>query len=116
MRGIISKKIGEKEYVFKFNVNAYIQFCDLYSGEPDDFLAIFNKNPFKAMRDLLYCALNNIDANTGKKVNDLPQNFSREMVGEWIEEMEQSDYNEIQKVALDAMTSRFKGSDETKKK
>jgi hypothetical protein len=116
MRGIISKKIAGKEYVFKFNMNAYINFCDLYTGEPHNFTDVFNENPFKAMRDLFFCALNNLDASTGKKINELPENFSREMVGEWIEEMEQGDYDDIQKVALDAMLSRFKGGSDSKKK
>jgi hypothetical protein len=114
MQGKIVKKIGEQEYTFKFNINAYIAFCDLYTGEPGNFADIFSKNPFKAMRDLFFVALNNSEG--GKPVNELPKGFNRELVGEWIDEMDQDDFNEIQKVALEAMTSRFKGEGGGKKK
>jgi hypothetical protein len=114
MQGKIVKKIGEQEYTFKFNINAYIAFCDLYTGEPGNFADVFTNNPFKAMRDLFYVGLKNTEG--GKALNKLPEGFGRDMVGEWIDEMDQDDFNEIQKVALEAMSSRFKGEGGGKKK
>ena len=75
-------------YNISFGMNSLCDFSDLHTGNPGDLSEMFAKNPFRAMRDIIYCGLKNGG-------NVLPENFSQTMVGDWIDEMPQKDMDSI---------------------
>ena len=98
-RGLIEMEIGGEKRTFKFGMNSLSAFSQLYSGKPGDFATQLGQDPAGAMRDLAYCGLL-----TRKADNNLPEDFSPETVGDWIDEMPQADWNAVQTVMLGALT------------
>jgi len=91
--GYIEKKIGENIIPFKFGMNAFAKFCELQNINLAQMGIVLQPNLpalLSAMRDLLYSAAYAAIKSEGKEVT-----FTPETVGDWIDEMPQSDFNEI---------------------
>lgn len=91
MFGEITAKIGGKDRVLKFNLNANYEFCKMHNLTQDEVLPFFNDgHNVTAIRDMIYCAL---------KVADLemrnPVDYNEYTVGEWIQEMQQPELERI---------------------
>lgn len=98
-RGLIAVEIGGQLRTFKFGMNSLSAYSQLHSGSPGDFGDQFAKDPIGAVRDLAYCGLLSRKAD-----NNLPEDFSPETVGDWIDEMPQAEWNEVQKVMFASVT------------
>lgn len=97
-RGLVQVEIGGKLRTFKFGMNALIAFSDLYTGAPTDFAEQLDKNIFLTLRNMAYCGLV-----ARAEENELPEDFSSEMVGDWVDEMAQQDWALVQSAILGAM-------------
>lgn len=98
-RGVVEIEFGGRLRTFKFGMNTLVAFGQLYADTPGEFGEQFTKNPILALRDMAYCGLL-----VRKAENDLPENFSSEMVGEWVDEMErQEDWQLVVDTMLGAM-------------
>jgi hypothetical protein len=97
-RGEIDLEIGGAKRTLKFGMNTMIIFGDMHTNSPDDFSQVFQKNPILAIRDMTYSGLL-----ARKAQNDLPEEFTPELVGDWIDEMPQNGMNVIAKAILEAM-------------
>lgn len=95
-RGEITLKIGGAPRTFRFGMNALIAFSQMHAGGPAAFSTIFDSNPLLGLRDMAYCGLLGSDG--------LPEDFGPEVVGDWIWEIEQKDWNRVQDVMLSALT------------
>lgn len=95
--GRIIKLIDGKERGFSFGMNCWSEFCKLHNIGPDQ-LGSFDSDSLglEMIRDILYCA-----ALAWCESNDQPIDFNKFTVGDWIDEMEQKDFQEI----LSTMTS-----------
>jgi hypothetical protein len=98
-RGEIYKEIGGRPRLMKFGINTVSDFSQLYNDRPGDFSEVFQRDPFGALRDMIYCGLR-----VRAGVNELPADFSREMVGDWIDEMEPGEIEEVQTVLLNSLS------------
>ena len=97
-RGLIQVEIGGQLRTFKFGMNTLSNFSQLHSGKPGDFGDQFTKDPIGALRDLAYCGLL-----TRRSENDLPEDFTPETVGDWIDEMPQADWDQVRTVMMGAL-------------
>jgi hypothetical protein len=89
---------------FSFTMNFWNAFCKMENIKMLDIGTVFNiSNPrfFEVCQNVLYCS-----ALAYAEVRDKPFNHSPKMAGEWITEMEQTEFNEV----VQQMTeSRFFG-------
>lgn len=106
-RGLLTVAIGGRERTLKFGMNTLAAYAELHTGSPGDFGTQFSKNPVQAMIDMTYCALyikKNVNELPGPgESEDYPDGFCTGMVGDWIDEMAQEDWQSIQKTMMEAM-------------
>ena len=98
-RGEINVEMGGALRTLKFGMNTIIAFSELHAGRPDEFSQLFFTNPLLALRDMTYCALL-----LRRDVNGLPEDFSRETAGDWIEDMDQDVWDQVQAVMSASLT------------
>ncbi len=90
--GQIKTKLGGKERILKYNVNATYEFCKLYNCTHEESIAILS-DPVRgvaAYRDMIYCALLSADLQAGNVID-----YNQYDVGEWITELTQSELERI---------------------
>ena len=103
LSGYVEKTILGKKVGFKFGTNAFYEFCDMKNCELEDIdkhLLLPKKNPKnkkeaprineRAMVDLIYCAAKAHCLSSEKEIT-----FNRYVVADWIDDMEQDDFNDI---------------------
>lgn len=107
-RGEIQVEIGGQLRTLKFGMNTTIAFGQLHADGPLDFSHLFATNPLLGLRDMTYCGLLMRRAD-----NELPTDFSPELVGDWIEDMEQDEWNRVQACMTSNLTPGKKQPDPT---
>jgi hypothetical protein len=91
MFGEVISKIGGRNRVLKFNLNANYEFCKMHGLTPDEVMDFcVDAHNVTALRDLIYCALKVADLASGQQVD-----YNQFTVGEWIAEMPQADFEKI---------------------
>lgn len=97
-RGTLTVAIGGRERTLKFGMNTLAAYANLHTGSPGDFGSQFSQNPIQAMIDMTYCGLQ-----AKASENELPEEFSPYVVGDWIDELAQEDWERIKTVMMGAM-------------
>ncbi|MGY2133654.1 hypothetical protein ACW9KT_15600 [Hymenobacter sp. HD11105] len=97
-RGVITVEIGGEMRTFKFGMNTLSAYARLHKDLPGDFSEQLSQDLIGALRDMAYCGLQ-----VRKNENNLPEDFSPEMLGDWIDEMYQGDWDLVQSTMLGAM-------------
>lgn len=94
----ISLNIGGQERVLKFGMDT----LEMFMSPDKKVLGTDNKldleNPFTRMKVLFYYALI-----CGAKENELPKVFSPKIVGEWIDDCEDENFEDANEMAITAM-------------
>ena len=107
-RGEVQAEIGGQLRTLKFGMNTTIAFGQLHSDSPLDFSTIFLTNPLLGLRDMAYCGLLARRAD-----NNLPDDFGPELVGDWIEDMEQPDWDLVKTVMSHSLSPGKRQPDPT---
>jgi hypothetical protein len=90
-KGEIIANIGGQSRTFKFGTNSTSIFTSVRNCKLSDFQKEFESDPIGSMRDMLFAGLK-----CRESVNNLPDNFDRWIVGDWIDELEdQATLNKI---------------------
>lgn len=97
----------------KFGMNAFAMFTQMQNIELDQIDKALSGNNVVAMRNLIYCGMKAAAMAQGK-----PVEFNEFTVGDWIDEMEQSELAKIIETISSArvLGRRLNGSDEDSKK
>lgn len=88
----ITKKIGKESITFWFGSGAFNIFCEKRGIELEEIEAEFKKDKFGSLADILASA-----ANFNLLVNNEPEKYNRYTAFNWIDQMNESDLNEIMK-------------------
>ena len=97
--GYIQLKIDGKLRAFKFGMNAFAKFFELRGigfSDMESELSEKNPNMMAAMRDLIFAGAYAAAMSADKEID-----FNQSMVGDWLDEMPQEDFQHI----MDAITS-----------
>jgi hypothetical protein len=108
--GQITAKLGGKERILKFNVNATYEFCKLHSCTHEESIEILN-DPVRgvsAYRDMIYCALRSADLQAGNVID-----YNQYDVGDWISELTQ---DELERIVTGYQDGTIKDKETSKKK
>lgn len=101
--------IGGSERDIKFNFNV-ISFCSRLHKMPfTELVRMISYDPVGLLRDMIYSSLKTYPDN-------LPEDFNLLMVGDWLEEVNQEQLNEMQLELLTAFGLNEKDQKEVKKK
>lgn len=88
LQGEIKKVIGGKPRTFKFGMNASRVLADKVNIDET------SKNPFAFIPAIFWAGLK-----VRESVNDLPEDFSIDMVGDWVDTMSPEDAAEVYEIA-----------------
>lgn len=88
--------IGGVERTLKFSMNALEMFMLESKKRAEE---IDTENDFTRIKLVIYCALKVGDRDT----KSLPADFSLEMVGDWIDDCDQAEFDETNELAIAAM-------------
>ena len=98
MFGEVIAKIGGKNRVLRFNLNARYEFCKMHGLTQDEVRDFFGDlHNVEAVRDMVYCALKAADLADGRQVD-----YNQYTVGEWISDMNQEEFNAMMLGSSDA--------------
>jgi len=96
--GEVIAKIGGKQRVLRFNLNARYEFCKMHNLTQEEVQDYFGDlHNVEAVRDMVYCALRAADLADGR-----PVDYNQYTVGEWISDMDQNDFNQMMIGSSDA--------------
>jgi len=102
--GEVTAKIGGKVRGMRFNLNCRYEFCKMHGLTEDQVQEYFmNRLNVDAIRDMVYCALRAADLAFGN-----PIDYNQYVVGEWISEMPQEEFERIVIGGQDANVNQSK--------
>ncbi len=116
MSGVITVQLGGQERSLKFGTNSTAKYCEVRKCSLDDYLNDMKFENIKGseVRDLIFCALWAFNV-----TNDLETDFNTFTVGDWIDDADQKDINNIFTALADSNAQKVdvkKAKESTKKK
>ena len=95
--GFVEIKVNERNIAFKFGMNAFGMFTEIHNVTLSQMQNMLEEGSISALRDIIYCAAYVAEKAAGHEVD-----FNKFTVGEWIDEMDEQDFELILKAVKSA--------------